>query len=163
MSHSPQEIIQALTSDQRRLLDLIRIYRRGIDIMVGLMQREFGAHPMRARRDGKIPSKGPLKIHQRAHYRIHDHGGVVHFGKMRFEFDFGPTNRCDGFSAILLDRHVQLNKTFRRDFHDLDIPRTLNELLALELVHAPDWEPTPHLMYLTSTGNDVIDWLRRNR
>jgi hypothetical protein len=144
-----------LSPTATRTLRLIATYLAGVDAMVVLpLTQGLGAgHPLSAWQEGKLPSRGKLpKPFTHGTYHFRAHGCVVHWQSRRIEFDFGPAGRHDGFTPFYLRQHVRLNKTIRRLYHDLDVYAGVAELEQAGLVFRPNWEPTPHLMYLTTEG-----------
>jgi hypothetical protein len=65
-------------------------------VVLPLTQGLGVGHPLRAWQEGRLPAKGRLrKPFVGPHggtYHFRGHGCVVHFGKRRIEFEFGPAS-----------------------------------------------------------------------
>jgi len=146
-------------SDQRQLLELIQTYIHAIDVAVNMiLTRALAtANPFRAWCDGQVGTKGKLGPFKGT-FHFRGHGCVIVFASHRIEFDFGPKGRHDGFTAYYLRRHVELNKLLRRQFRDLEISEGMNRLEQEGLIFQPEWEPTPHLFYLTAPGIERLQF-----
>jgi len=146
------------TASTPQLLRLIDRYIRAVTVMVEFpLQRGLGAgHPLRAWQEERIPKRGRFPKPFNGTYRFRDHGCIVNCYNRRVEFDFGPHGRTDGFTAYYLQRFVQLNKLVKREFGDLDIYAGIKVFGESNLVFEPKWEPTPHLLYLTSEATELL-------
>jgi hypothetical protein len=153
-----QSLPPSVASDQERLLKLIGTYLRSVAVVTELvLQRGLAVgHPLRTWEEGRLPKRGKLPETFGGTFRFRGHGCVVHQGGQRVEFDFGPGGRYDGFTAFYLHRHVRLNKLVRREFGNLDIDAGVLSLKRLGLAFQPDWEPTPHLLYLSTMGQQRL-------
>jgi hypothetical protein len=148
-----------LAPNPDRLLQLIRRYAYASSIAIWMLKRHLGeTTSYEDWLEGRVPACGELARWQGVgRYRFRGHGFVLQLGpRNRIETDFGPGGRVDGFCADYLRQYVRLNKLIRREFGDVDIVGGLHDLRRLGLVHAPEWEPTPHSLYLTEAGASYL-------
>jgi hypothetical protein len=149
-----------LASNQDRLLQLIRRYVYSTSVAVWMLKQHFGGTTSYDQwLAGKAPARGELPRWNGSigRYRFRGHGFVLQLAvHHRIEVDFGPGGRLDGFCEIYLRQYVRLNKLIRRQFGDVDVIGGLVDLQRLGFVFQPEWQPTPHLLYLTGAGTSYV-------
>jgi hypothetical protein len=84
-------------------------------------------------------------------YTFHGVGCSIESGEGDINFDFGPYGRCDGFDGWRLSAYARQFSEFT-ELRDREVVEAgLIHLVAQGIVMRPEWEPSPHLLYLAKS------------
>lgn len=130
---------------------LIDDYLRAVEHGVSLLKQEFKAEDLLAawlRRD--IPKEGTLSDGLR--FKFHGVGCFLIYEDMDVNFDFGPKGRSDGFDAWRLwEYSSQCAEQYPEFRSENAVKKALDDLIVEGTVVSPNWEPSRHLLYYTSS------------
>lgn len=131
-------------------LGMIGLYRSGVAAVFPILREAAGTPDLSAAvADGRLPGRG-RQLRRFLDYRVRSDHLIATFQKFRVEFNL---RHPAAFSAYLLHRHIELNRTLRRMFPQyigLPLARDLDELSRRGLVVSVD--DTASLFELTSAG-----------
>ena len=128
-------------------LQLVLDYRRAVDAAVAALQRQAGTQDLwGALRSGSLSRRGRLAV-PRGTFAFHGIGCRFEIARRTVDVDFGPDGRYDGFDAWRLSLYAR--SAFEWEHLSADqLTAGLAELKSDGLIHEPQWEPSPHLLYL---------------
>lgn len=138
-----------------QLLPIVRQYLRMAEDAVSSLRNEYqSSNVLAARRDGIVPKSGVLR--DGWSFNFHGVGCRFEKGASAIDVDFGPGGRSDGFDAWRIWRFARESLGMR----DVELATIEAEFASLQTngsVIAPNWDPSPHLYYLSAAVRDGND------
>jgi hypothetical protein len=129
-----------------KVIELIKEYLTDVEIFMSKFYEKFQRRDvLRAWREKIIPQNG--RISNEIEYELHGIGCRIYFHDRIVDFDFGPSQRIDGFDVWRLEKYLQSRNDSSLSMTRDELQDGFNKLISMNIIEKKFLDQNCHLYF----------------